>query len=517
MIQEIALVCSPQEAASETTYRKLFCQKAGISSGDLHGIQLINRSIDARSRNIKINLKARLFIGEEATPREILTPDYRNVSSAKPVLIIGCGPAGMFAALRCIEKGLKPIIIERGKDVRSRRRDLKAINRDHTVNPESNYCFGEGGAGTYSDGKLYTRSKKRGSVNRILDILVNHGAVEDILIEAHPHIGTNKLPKVVEAMRESILHFGGEIHFDTRMDDLIIQSNNIKGIKTQNGDIINGDALILATGHSARDVFELLHRKSILIEAKPFAMGVRVEHPQQLINDIQYHGDRSGLLPAASYKLVEQVQDRGVYSFCMCPGGFIVPAATATDELVVNGMSPSKRDNQFANSGIVVAIELSDLRKYQEFGPLAGLAYQRDTEQAIWRAGGSDQTAPAQRLTDFVKGKTSQSLNDTSYMPGLDSCRMDDLLPSPIADRLRQAFPKFGQKMRGYFTEEANIIGIESRTSSPIRIPRKKDTLQHPQIDNLFPCGEGAGYAGGIVSAGIDGENCADAAFEFLT
>jgi hypothetical protein len=349
-----------------------------------------------------------------------------------------------------------------------------------------------------------------------LDIFVNHGAVEDILIEAHPHIGTNKLPKVVEAMRETILHYGGEIHFDTRMDDLIISGSHLKGIKTQRGETIEAKALILATGHSARDVYELLDKKKIAIEAKPFAMGVRVEHPQLLINDIQYHGNRSELLPAAAYKLVEQVQDRGVYSFCMCPGGFIVPAATAVDELVVNGMSPSKRDNHYANSGIVVAVELKDLRKYESYGALAGLAYQREVEQKIWKAGGSDQTAPAQRLTDFVKGKGSSSLNETSYMPGLNSVRMDEVLPPALSDRLRQAFPKFGQKMRGYMTEEANVIGIESRTSSPIRIPRKKETLQHPQIDNLFPCGEGAGYAGGIVSAGIDGENCADAAFSFL-
>ncbi len=516
MIKDIQLVCSPEEAASEFIYTRIFAQKAGVATSDIRGLQLINRSIDARSRNIKVLLKGRLFIGEEPRPREILKPDYKNVSNARRVLIIGCGPAGMFAALRCIELGLKPIIIERGKDVQSRRRDLKAINRDHTVNPESNYCFGEGGAGTYSDGKLYTRSKKRGSVQRVLDILVNHGAVEDILIEAHPHIGTNKLPKVVEAIRETILHFGGEIHFDTRMDDIIRKGNRISGIKTQNGDLLEGEALILATGHSARDVFELLHKKDILIEAKPFAMGVRVEHSQELINKIQYHGQSNEFLPPASYKLVEQVQERGVYSFCMCPGGFIVPAATAVDELVVNGMSPSKRDNQFANSGIVVAIELSDLRKYEKYGPLAGMAYQREAEQAIWKAGGSDQTAPAQRLTDFVKGKVSQNLSETSYMPGIISSRMDEVLPTPIAERLRQAFPKFGQKMKGYYTEEANVIGIESRTSSPVRIPRKRDTLQHPQIDNFFPCGEGAGYAGGIVSAGIDGENCADAVAVYL-
>ncbi len=517
MIKEVQLVCSPQEAASAETYTKSFARELGISGQQIKGIQLLSRSIDARSPQIKVNLKGRVFINEPIPEFKVPTPPYQKVEQGKRVLIIGCGPAGMFAALRCIELGLKPVIIERGKDVRERRRDLKAINRDHTVNPESNYCFGEGGAGTYSDGKLYTRSKKRGSVERILNSLVYHGAVEDILIDAHPHIGTNKLPKVVQQMRESILEYGGEIHFNTRMDDLILKGNRIAGIRTQHGDIVEGEALILATGHSARDVFELLHQKKILIEAKPFAMGVRVEHPQELIDRIQYHGQERGeLLPAASYKLVEQVQGRGVYSFCMCPGGFIVPAATDTQELVVNGMSPSKRDNLFANSGIVVAIEPQDLKPYSRYGALAGLQYQKVLEQAVWQAGGSDQTAPAQRLTDFVKGKASSSLNECSYMPGLKSSRMDKVLPAAIAGRLREAFPRFGQKMKGYYTEQANVVGIESRTSSPVRIPRKKDSLQHPQIDNLFPCGEGAGYAGGIVSAGIDGERCAEAVHTWL-
>lgn len=506
------MVCSPQEAASPEKHLPLFARKAQVPEAEIKGLLLLNRSIDARSKNIKVNLKARLFIGEDPTPRQILKPDYRDVSQAPRILIIGCGPAGMFAALRCIELGLKPVIIERGKDVQARRRDLKAINRDHIVNPESNYCFGEGGAGTYSDGKLYTRSKKRGSVQRVLEILVNHGAVEDILIEAHPHIGTNKLPQVVQHLRESILNFGGEIHFDTRMDDLVLKNGEVTAIKTQAGDLIEGKALILATGHSARDVFHLLHRKGIAMDAKPFAMGVRVEHPQELIDKIQYHGQPRGeLLPAASYKLVEQVQDRGVYSFCMCPGGFIVPAATAGDELVVNGMSPSKRDNPFANSGIVVAIELSDLKKYQSHGPLAGLALQAEAEKAVWQAGGSNQTAPAQRLTDFVQGKVSSSLNECSYMPGLHGAPLHEVLPAFISERLRQAFPMFGRKMKGYYTEEANVVGIESRTSSPVRIPRHSDSLQHPQITNLFPCGEGAGYAGGIVSAAIDGEACAEA------
>jgi len=517
LIKEVNLVCSPQEAASESQYKPLFARQAGISSDDIKGIQLLNRSIDARNRNIKVNLRARLFVNEPSQPRDIIRPDYKDVSQKDPILIIGCGPAGMFAALRCIELGLKPVIIERGKDVQSRRRDLKAINRDHTVNPDSNYCFGEGGAGTYSDGKLYTRSKKRGSVKRVLDILVKHGAVEDILIDAHPHIGTNKLPKVVQALRESILQYGGEIHFETRMEDILIRNGKVYAIKTHRGDIIDGKALILATGHSARDIFELLHHKSIRIESKPFAMGIRVEHPQEIIDKIQYHGNpRGDHLPAASYKLVEQIDGRGVYSFCMCPGGFIVPAATAPGELVVNGMSPSKRDNPFANSGIVVAVEEEDLKAYQQYGLLAGLQYQKETEQAIWKAGGKQQTAPAQRLTDFVKGQNSSSLNECSYVPGLTSSPMHEILPQPISNRLQKAFMKFGQKMKGYYTEEANIVGIESRTSSPVRIPRDKEKLSHPQITNLFPCGEGAGYAGGIVSAAIDGEKCAEAVSLYL-
>ncbi len=515
---DLDLVCSPEESINTEILRQKLLSKSGVEGNDLDGFQIIRRSIDARKNPIKINLKARLFINEPVKTPELVPLKYQDVTHKKRILIIGCGPAGMFAALRCLELGLKPIVVERGKNVRDRRRDLKAINRDHTVNPESNYCFGEGGAGTYSDGKLYTRSKKRGSVKRILDILVKHGAVEDILIDAHPHIGTNKLPQVVQNMRETILEFGGEILFNTRMDDLILKGDRITGIKTQNGDVIEGESLILATGHSARDIFELLHRKQIHIESKPFAMGVRVEHPQELIDQIQYHRyPRKDILPAASYKLVEQVQERGVYSFCMCPGGFIVPAATAENELVVNGMSPSKRDNKFANSGIVVAIEPQDLKAYKHLGALAGLQYQKEVENAVWKAGGSDQTAPAQRLTDFIESKHSNTLNDCSYIPGLVSAPMQEVLPKPIAKRLQQGFLRFGQKMKGYYTQEANIVGVESRTSSPVKIPRNKETLQHPQIPNLFPCGEGAGYAGGIVSAGIDGERCAEAALSLLT
>lgn len=517
MIQDIDLVTSPEVAFEPELLRKKLISLSGASNGEPFAYHLLKRSIDARQNPVKINIRARLFIGVAPEKRDLTKLEYDTVSEEHRVIIIGCGPAGMFAALRCIEKGLKPIIIERGKDVQSRRRDLKAINRDHVVDPDSNYCFGEGGAGTYSDGKLYTRSKKRGNVKRVLDILHYHGAVEDILIEAHPHIGTNKLPKVVEAMRETILECGGEIHFEQRVTELEIANDVLRAVKTHRGDRFEGKAVILATGHSARDIFELLHKNDILIEAKPFAMGVRIEHPQDLIDGIQYNGyPRGQYLPAASYKLVDQVDDRGVYSFCMCPGGFVVPAATAPGELVVNGMSPSKRDNQFANSGIVVAVELADLKKYREYGPLAGMMYQKESEQAIWRSGGSTQTAPAQRMTDFTKARASSTLNSSSYKPGLSSVPMQEVLPDAISTRLQKAFMKFGKKMPGYYTEEANIIGIESRTSSPVRIPRDPKNLRHPQISNLFPCGEGAGYAGGIVSAGIDGERCADAVYDFL-
>jgi hypothetical protein len=420
----------------------------------------------------------------------------------------------MYAALRCIELGFKPIVLERGKNVQDRRRDLRAINQFHLVDEDSNYCFGEGGAGTYSDGKLYTRSLKRGDVRRIFENLVYHGATDQILVDAHPHIGTNKLPKVVKNIRETILKYGGEIHFESRVTDFIIKKNKLQAIQLKNGTEMTVNAVILATGHSARDIYYLLQRKNIALKSKSFAMGVRVEHPQEIIDSIQYHckGERDELLPAASYSLVHQVQNRGVYSFCMCPGGFIVPAATANGEVVVNGMSPSKRNNFFANSGIVVEINAEqDLHKYEQFGVLKGLEFQKDLEKLAWVAGGKTQTAPAQRLTDFVEGKLSNTLNPTSYQPGLKSVSLHSILPKQIGGKLRKGFEEFGRKMRGFYTAEANVIGVESRTSSPVNIPRNEQ-LEHPELQGLFPCGEGGGYAGGIVSAAMDGERCAEAA-----
>ena len=487
----------------------------GMKPSEISGIKVLRKSIDARKRNIMFNYKVEVYINEPLPESSDYTFNYKDVSNAKPIHIIGFGPAGMWAALRCIELGFKPIVLERGKNVQDRRRDLKAINQDHYVNEDSNYCFGEGGAGTYSDGKLYTRSLKRGDVRRIFENLVYHGATDQILIDAHPHIGTNKLPKVVKNVRENIIKYGGEVHFEARVTDFTIKDKKIVAIQLQNGEEMDVEKVILATGHSARDIFYLLNDKEIKLEAKSFAMGVRVEHPQELIDGIQYHclGEpRDEVLPAASYSLVEQVNNRGVYSFCMCPGGFIVPAATANGEVVVNGMSPSKRNNKFANSGIITEINAErDLYKYEHFGALKALEYQKDLERLAFTAGGRTLSAPAQRLTDFVEGKLSSTLNETSYQPGLKSAPLHSLLPKIIGGSLRKGFKAFGDKMKGYYTEEANIIGVESRTSSPVNIPRT-ETLEHPEITNLFPCGEGGGYAGGIISAAMDGERCAEAA-----
>ena len=479
-------------------------------------IRPLRRSIDARSRQVKVNVSAEVYLGEPAPPLLDYDKDkLPDVTYAPQAIVVGAGPGGMFAALRLIELGIKPILIERGKDVRARRRDIAALT-DQLVNPESNYCFGEGGAGTYSDGKLYTRSKKRGDVRRILEILVNHDAMPDILVEAHPHIGTNKLPKIVTNLRETIIRQGGEVHFNTKVTDFILKDDEIKGVVTQNSDKVEGIGVILATGHSARDIFELCQQRHILTEAKPFAMGLRVEHPQAFIDTLQYKiTPRSTFLPAASYSWVEQVSyeqvSRGVFSFCMCPGGYIVPSATAAGEVVVNGMSPSRRDSRFANSGIVVSIEEEDWKPYiAKFGNRAGLEMQKDLETRACQLAGGTQVAPAQLLKDFTENKLSASLLPTSYQPGLASVKMSELLPAGMNFRLKEAFKKINQKMKGYLSNEAQVVGVESRTSSPVRIPRNKDTFEHIQTKRLFPCGEGAGYAGGIVSAAMDGERCAE-------
>jgi len=513
LVKELELVLTP-EGATRPEVRLSRCAKIlRVSESEIKHVEILRRSIDARKYPTKIRLRCLVFINEDK-PNEAEVPfHYKNVSDQKRVNIIGSGPAGLFAALRLIELGYKPIVLERGKDVSTRRKDLSALHTKHIVNPDSNYCFGEGGAGTYSDGKLYTRSKKRGNLKRILDILVAFGATTDILIDAHPHIGTNKLPKIIASMRKTILEHGGEFHFETRIVDLEIKSKKLTAVIDQNENKYEAESTILATGHSARDIYYLLDKKGLSLEAKSFAMGVRIEHPQPLIDSIQYHcgTQREKHLPSASYSLVQQVKNRGVYSFCMCPGGFIVPAATAPGEIVVNGMSTSTRDSRFANSGMVVAIDIEDLRWKKKYGVFAGLEYQKHIEQMAWEQGGKTQAAPAQRMIDFVNGKNSTSLNACSYIPGITSSDMHDWLPDDIGNRLRGAFKAFGTKMKGYYTNEAQILGVESRTSSPLRIPRDSKTLQHPDCEGLFPSGEGGGYAGGIISAAMDGERCAEA------
>ncbi|ESU22206.1 FAD dependent oxidoreductase [Flavobacterium enshiense DK69] len=511
MPRELLIQVAPEVAANLTLLNEHLAKLMHVKTAEIQHVAILKRSIDARQRAVKINLKVNVFFqGESFEESKIELPDYKNVANAQEVIVVGAGPAGLFAALQLIELGVKPIVIERGKDVRGRRRDLKAINRDGIVNEDSNYCFGEGGAGTYSDGKLYTRSKKRGDVDRILALLVAFGATPEIMVEAHPHIGTNKLPQIIQDIREKIIECGGQVLFETRVTDILIKDREIQGVITQNGDVIEAKKIILATGHSARDIFELLDKKKVLIEAKPFALGVRAEHPQSLIDTIQYSCDfRGEFLPPAPYSIVKQVNGRGMYSFCMCPGGVIAPCATSPGEVVTNGWSPSKRDQATANSGIVVELKLEDFKPFAKFGALAGMEFQKAIEQKAWHLAGETQKVPAQRMVDFTQSKVSSDIPKTSYVPGTTSVELGQVFPAFLTQIMREGFVQFGKSMRGYYTNDAILHAPESRTSSPVRIPRDNATLEHLEIKGLYPCGEGAGYAGGIISAAIDGEKCA--------
>ena len=547
MVNEYQLRVLPEQAASEQSLKQYISREKGLDVRTINAVQVIKRSIDARQRTIFVNVKARVFINEQPDNEQFIRTEYKNVEHARQVIVVGAGPGGLFAALKLIELGLKPIIVERGKNVRERKEDLARISREHKVDPESNYSFGEGGAGAYSDGKLYTRSKKRGNTDKILNVFCQHGASTSILVDAHPHIGTDKLPRVIENMRNTILECGGEVHFQTRMDALLIEGDQVTGITTDTGKELHGP-VILATGHSARDVYRWLYSNGVELEAKGIAVGVRLEHPSMLIDQIQYHNKagRGKYLPAAEYSFVQQVDGRGVYSFCMCPGGFVVPAASGPHQIVVNGMSPSNRGTRWSNSGMVVELRPEDLNdptlsltgsepfpgsaeekteeliaqsgalKEGEIHTLAMMRFQEKLEQTCWQQGNMRQTAPAQRMVDFTRKKLSYDLPDSSYSPGLVSSPLHFWMPQFISERLSKGFQLFGKCSHGFLTNDAVMIAVETRTSSPVRIIRDNETLQHVRVRGLFPCGEGAGYAGGIVSAGIDGERCAEAAALYL-
>lgn len=510
MIKRVEIKISPKLVLSKGEIKNKISNTFNIKKSRINHIEIIKKSIDARSKNIKYNLIIDIYIDEKFIEKTKIIR-YKNVHNSKEVFIIGAGPAGLFAALKLIERGIKPIIFERGKKIRDRRRDIAQLTNNHIVNVDSNYCFGEGGAGTFSDGKLYTRSKKKGDIMNILDILIQHGADKNIKIDAHPHIGTNKLPKIITSIRDTIINFGGEINFNSKLTNIKITNNKIHRIEINKNKIIKVSKLILATGHSARDIFKLLHKKEIKIEAKEFALGVRIEHKQKLIDQIQYKcKERSEYLPPSQYSIKKQINGRGIFSFCMCPGGIIAPCATEEGQVVTNGWSPSKRDYPSSNSGIVVEIKTEDLKKFKKYGPLAGVYFQEEIERKACLLAGGSQKVPAQRLLDFIDNKLSENIPLTSYIPGTTSIKITELFPAFINNTLKNGFIKFGKKMKGYLTNDAIIHAPETRTSSPVRIPRNKNTLEHEEISGIYPCGEGAGYAGGIVSAAIDGERCAN-------
>ena len=523
MTNEYQLRVLPQVAASADKLRKYIAEEQGLALGALKAVRILKRSIDARQRTIFVNLKVRVYVNELPTEDEFEHVDYQDVSNKPQVIVVGAGPGGLFAALRLIELGLRPIVLERGKDVHERKKDLANISRTQQVDGESNYCFGEGGAGAYSDGKLYTRSKKRGNTEKILRVFCQHGASTNILADAHPHIGTDRLPQVIEAMRNTIIRCGGEVHFQTKMTELIMKRQQVIGCVANEKEFLG--PVILATGHSARDVYRYLNEAKIHLEAKGIAVGVRLEHPSQLIDQIQYHRKegRGQWLPAAEYAFVTQADGRGVYSFCMCPGGFVIPAATGPEQIVVNGMSPANRGTQWSNSGMVVEVRPEDLEsgkygvKSEKFAPALSMMYfQEELERMCWQQGNMKQTAPAQRMADFVNGRLSYDLPRSSYAPGLVSSPLHFWMPKPITSRLQQGFKTFGKQAHGFLTNEAVMIAMETRTSSPVRIVRDNETLMHVQVEGLFPCGEGAGYAGGIVSAGVDGERCAEMCASYM-